>query len=100
VREHRGDFLLHKHWFDVFTNENTTTVIEALDPARIVLYGVALDVCNRYAIEGIVERHPEIRLFAVTDAMKPIHAQSAEHLMKEWAEEGVRFVTTDEVVEA
>lgn len=100
IRSHRGDFLLHKHWFDVFTNENTDALIETLAPKSIVLYGVALDVCNRYAIEGIVERHPDIRLFAVTDAMKPIHAGQAEHLMKAWGEEGVRFVTTDEVVEA
>jgi nicotinamidase/pyrazinamidase len=98
VRAHRGDFLLHKHWFDVFTNENTDTLIEALAPDSITLYGVALDVCNRYAIEGIVERYPAIRLFAVTDAMKPINAGIAEELLREWGDEGVRLVTTDEVV--
>lgn len=100
VRAHRGDFLLNKHWFDVFTNENTDTMIEALDPRAIVLYGVALDVCNRYAIEGIVHRHSDIRLSAVTDAMKPIDQGSAEHLLKEWAAEGVQLVTTAEVLAA
>jgi nicotinamidase/pyrazinamidase len=99
IRGHRGDFLLNKHWFDVFTNENADTLIETLAPESIVLYGVALDVCNRYAIEGIVERHPHVRLFAVTDAMKPIDHERAEHLFKEWGEEGVRLVTTDEVIE-
>lgn len=100
VRAHRGDFLLHKHWFDVFTNQNTDTLIEALAPASITLYGVALDVCNRYAIEGIVQRYPKIRLFAVTDAMKPINAGIAEELLREWGDEGVRLVTTDEAVGA
>jgi len=64
-----------------------------------VLYGVALDVCDRAAIEGLLERRPPTRLFAVTDAMKPIDKDVAEHLLKEWGEEGVRLVRTQEVVE-
>ena len=99
VRAHRGDILFNKHWFDVFTNENVETVLGALAPATVVLYGVAQDVCNRYAIEGLVERHPEIRLFAVSDAMKPIDRDVAQHLLKQWAEEGVRIVQTTDIVD-
>jgi nicotinamidase/pyrazinamidase len=98
VRRHRGDILFHKHWFDVFTNPNVLPVVDALAPEDIVLYGVALDVCNRYAIEGFLERRPAIRLFAVTDAMKPIDRDVAEQMLKEWGEEGVRLVKTSEVV--
>jgi len=32
------------------------------------------------------------------DAMKPIDRDVAEHLLKEWGEEGVRLVKTSEVV--
>src|SRR2546426_1288915 len=39
VRAHRRGILLHKHRFDVSTNENAMTVIEAIDPADIVLSG-------------------------------------------------------------
>ena len=99
VRSHEGDILLHKHWFDVFTNDNTDTVIEALRPRTVVLYGVATDVCNRYAIEGLIARHPELRIFAVHDAMKAIDPDAQEHLLKQWAEEGVRVIGTDEIVE-
>jgi nicotinamidase/pyrazinamidase len=99
VRQHTGDVLFHKHWFDVFTNENVETVLDALRPDDIVLYGVALDVCDRYAIEGLLARRLHTRLFAVTDAMKPIDKGAAEHLLKEWGDEGVRLVRTDEVVE-
>lgn len=99
VRDHQGDILLHKHWFDVFTNANVETVIGALRPRTVVLYGVATDVCNRYAIEGLIARHPEVRLFAVTDAMKAIDPDAQEHLLKQWAEEGVRMIQTDELVE-
>ena len=98
VRSHRGDILFHKHRFDVFTNANVLPVLDVLDPQDVVLYGVALDVCDKYAIEGLLEHRAATRLFAVTDAMKPIDRDGAEQLLKEWGEEGVRLVKTSEVV--
>jgi nicotinamidase/pyrazinamidase len=99
LANHKGDILLNKHWFDVFTNENVEMVISTLKPETVVLYGVATDVCNKYAIEGLVERHPDLRVFAVHDAMKPIDQDAQEHLIRQWAEEGVRVVETDEILE-
>ncbi|HVO33912.1 MAG TPA: isochorismatase family protein [Gemmatimonadales bacterium] len=99
VRAHAGDILFHKHWFDVFTNENVEAVLGVLAPRAVVLYGVAEDVCTKYAIEGLLSRHPEIRLFAVSDAMKPIDRDAAQHLLRQWAEEGVRIVETNDIVE-
>ncbi len=99
VRAHGGDILFHKHWFDVFTNPNVEPVLQALKPRTVVLYGVATDVCNRYAIEGLVARHPELRLFVVKDAMKPIDRDAQEHLLKAWAEQGVRSLETAELIE-
>jgi nicotinamidase/pyrazinamidase len=98
VRTHRGDILFHKHEFDVFTNPNVLPAVDALAPEDVVLYGVALDVCDRYAIEGFLQHRPNIRLFAVTDAMKPIDRDAAEQMLKEWGDEGVRLVKTSEVV--
>ena len=99
VRGHAGDILFTKHWFDVFTNENVETVLAVLAPSAVVLYGVALDVCNKFAIEGLASRHPDIRIFAVDDAMKPIDHDVAQHLLKAWAEEGVRIVQTTDIIE-
>ena len=99
VRAHAGDVLFNKHWFDVFTNENIETVLGVLAPERVVLYGVAQDVCTRYAIEGLLTRHPEIRLLAVSDAMRPIDREVAQHLLKQWSEAGVRIVETNAIVE-
>src|SRR2546427_77234 len=44
------------------------------------------------------QNRPQTRVFAVTDAMKPIDRDGAETLLKEWGEEGVRLVKTSEVV--
>jgi len=46
----------------------------------------------------LLQHRPQVRLFAVVDAMKPIDRDVAEHLLKEWGEEGVRLVKTSEVV--
>ena len=98
VRAHRGDLLINKQWFDVFTNPNVEPVLDVLDPERIFIYGVALDVCNKYAIEGLLARRPQVKLFAVTDAMKPIDASSADALLAGWGRRGVTLVTTDETL--
>lgn len=66
VRAHRGDILFHKHWFDVFTNPNVLPVVDALAPSAIVLYGVALDVCDRYAVEGLLRHRPAIGLYLLS----------------------------------
>jgi nicotinamidase/pyrazinamidase len=99
VREHAGDVLLNKHWFDVFTNENVEAVMSAIKPRTVVLYGVATDVCNKYALEGLVERHPELRLLVVKDAMRAIDPDAQEHLLRQWGDEGVRIVETNDIIE-
>lgn len=98
VKSHPGDILFHKHWFDVFTNPNVEPVLDVLDPRHIVLYGVAQDVCDRYAIEGLLAHRPGARLYAVRDAMKPIDPAAGERLLGEWRERGVTIVDTNDIV--
>ena len=98
VAAHRGDILLHKHWFDVFTNANLGAVLDVLDPELVVLYGVALDVCDKYAVEGLLAHRPHTALWLVTDAVRAIHADAAEGLLADWRGRGVLMVTSEEIV--
>ena len=98
VRAHPGDILFHKHWFDVFTNPNVLPVLTVLDPQHIVLYGVAQDVCDRYAIEGLLAHRPTTRLHVVRDAMKPIDPEAGERLLRRWTTQGVHIVETQDIV--
>lgn len=100
VRAHDGDILFHKHWFDVFTNPNVLPVVDGLAPTRIVLYGVALDVCDKYAIEGLLTHRPGIPITLVTDATRAIHADTAPGLLAEWQRRGVAMATSAEVTGA
>lgn len=100
ARAHDGDILFHKHWFDVFTNPNVLPVLDALAPARIVLYGVALDVCDRYAVEGLLRHRPGIRLAVVTDAVRAIAPAAGAALLEAWRARGVSLVTAEEAMAA
>jgi nicotinamidase/pyrazinamidase len=97
LSSHGGDVLLRKHRFDVFSNPNTTTVIEAWDPTDIVIYGVTLDYCVKYALDGLIDMGiPTIHL--VLDATKPIVPGAVDALVAGWKKQDVRIVTTDDVV--
>ena len=100
VRGHRGDLLFHKHWFDVFTNPNLLPVLDALAPDRIVLYGVALDVCDKYAVEGLLRERPGLPVTVVTDAVRAIDAAAGPALLDAWRRRGVRLQTAGEVLAA
>ena len=99
VGGHSGDILIHKHWFDVFSNPNLIGVLRTLDPEVIVIYGVAVDLAVRHTIEGLARHRPHTRLYLVVDATRSIRPELGEHLLKEWAEEGVRLVKSSEILE-
>jgi nicotinamidase/pyrazinamidase len=98
LRAHEGDLLFHKHWFDVFTNANVVPVLEALRPTRIVLYGVATDVCDKYAIEGLLAKAPQAEIHFVVDAARAIHEEEVDALLEGWRRQGVRMVTAAEIL--
>ena len=97
LSSHAGDVLLRKHRFDVFSNPNTSTLIEAWDPTEIVIYGVSLDYCVKFALDGLIDVGiPTIHL--VLDATKPIVPGAVDALVARWMKQDVRIVTTDDVV--
>ena len=97
LSSHAGDVLIRKHRFDVFSNPNTRSVIEAWDPTVIVIYGVTLDYCVKYAIDGMIDVGiPTIHL--VLDATRPIVPEAVDALVSGWKKQDVRIVTTGDVV--
>ena len=99
VESHDDDILFHKRFFDVFTNRSVTPVIESLRLRCVTLYGVALDVCNRYAVEGLLAHHPNIALTVVTDAVRAIDERRRDELLTAWRARGVTLATTDEATQ-
>jgi nicotinamidase/pyrazinamidase len=98
ILAHRGDFLLTKHTLDVFSNANTTTLLRALEPEAIVIYGVATDFCDKYTVEGLLRHRPEADLFLVTDAIRAIYPEEGERLLESWRDRGVHLTAASEVL--
>ncbi|MDE0661004.1 MAG: cysteine hydrolase [Gammaproteobacteria bacterium] len=98
MTNHAGDILFHKHYFDVFTNSSVSPVVEALGIDEVVLYGVALDVCNRYAVEGLLSRHPEVAITVVTDAVRAIDEGARDPLLDGWRRRGVGLAEAADIV--
>ena len=99
VAAHQGDILFHKHRFDVFTNPHVSPVMEALGIEGITLYGVALDVCNRYLVEGLRRHHPQIAVRVVADAVQALDRSKGEELLRTWGGQGVVIASTLDVIQ-
>ena len=92
-----GEVIFRKQRFDVFTNPNVDTVLDAVRPDRVVVYGVALDVCDRFAIEGLLDRK-RYRVALVQDATRAIRPEEGDRLVADWASRGVCVMTTDQII--
>jgi nicotinamidase/pyrazinamidase len=92
----RREILLLKKNFNVFTNPNTESLLDALDPAEIVVFGVATDVCDDAAIRGFLLRGRRVRF--VEDAARGLDEARVKACIAAWREAGVEFTTTADVV--
>ncbi len=90
------EFLLLKKSFDVFTNPNVEPLLEALDPDEVVLFGVATDVCDDAAIQGLLARGRKVRF--VEDAARGLDDARVAACTASWREAGVEFTTVDELL--
>jgi nicotinamidase/pyrazinamidase len=90
------EFLLLTKTFDVFTNPNTDRLLQRLGPDEIVLFGVAIDVCDDAAIRGFLERGRKVRF--VEDAARGLNEERVAACTAAWREGGVEFTTVDEVI--
>ena len=90
------EFLLLKKSFDVFTNPNADRVIELLDPAEVILFGVATDVCNAAAVRGLLARGRGVTF--VEEASRGLDGPRTRACTASWRESGVRFASLEEVV--
>lgn len=99
VRAHDGDVLILKPGTDVFRwNPNAATILAALAPTRVVVYGVATDVCVVAAVDGLRRLAPAAELVVVEDAVAALDGGRGRALLVEWAARGIRVVPSEQVL--
>lgn len=97
LKDHKGEVIFRKQKFDVFSNPNVLDVLEFLKPTDIVVYGVALDVCDAYAIEGFLKLK-RYEIYLVEDAVKPIYEDKGRESIASWKTRGVKTISTSDIV--
>jgi nicotinamidase/pyrazinamidase len=94
--EEGREILIPKKQFDPFTNPNTETMLDLLDPDEIVLFGVATDICDDAAVRALLRRGRRIAF--VEDASRGVDEARVAARTAAWREAGVRFTTAAEAV--
>jgi nicotinamidase/pyrazinamidase len=89
----RREILIPKKQYDPFTNPNTETALDVLDPGEILLFGVATDICDDAAVRALVRRGRRITF--VEDAARGVDESRVESCTAVWREAGVRFTTAE-----
>lgn len=93
------DILLNKPGTDVLRwHPNAATVLATLAPERIIVYGVATNLCTRAAIAGLARLRPEAKLVIVTDAIRGINDDTSRALVTEWRASGHMLLKTAELI--
>jgi len=93
-----SEVVLRKNRFDAFSNPAAARLLRTLAPDRIVVYGVALEVCDRYAVEGMLALDPRFEIIVVEDAVAALDPGRGAELLANWRIRGVRVVSTDQVL--
>ena len=88
------EILIPKKQYDPFTNPNTETLLDVLDPDEILLFGVATDICDDAAVRALLRRGRRITF--VEDASRGVDESRVAACTAAWRDAGVRFTTAEE----
>lgn len=91
--DERREFLIPKKQYDPFTNPNAETLLDALDPAEILLFGVATEICDDAAVRALLRRGRRITF--VEDAARGVDPPRAAACASAWREAGVEFTLAE-----
>jgi nicotinamidase/pyrazinamidase len=90
----RREILIPKKHYDPFTNPNTETMLDYLDPDEILLFGVATEICDAAAVRALILRGRRIAF--VEDAARGADEARAAACIESWRGLGVGTTTAEE----
>ena len=81
---------------DAFENPNTLRLLEAIGPKRVIVFGVALDICVNNAVRGLI-KWGRTEIIVLSDVVKGLGTQKDEDVYARFRKGGVRMMTLAEV---
>jgi nicotinamidase/pyrazinamidase len=92
----RREIVIPKKQYDPFTNPNTETMLDMLDPDEVILFGVATDICDDAAVRALLRRGRRITF--VEDASRGVDEARVAACIAAWREAGVGVTTAEKAV--
>jgi len=82
--------VIRKQATDVFSNPNTAELVKLIAPKKVVVFGVALDVCVELTLRGL-NKFKNIKLCLLKDAVKGLEIKPANELYNEYRKMGIEI---------
>lgn len=89
--------VLHSDTVDIFDNVNTMKVLRILEPEKVVVFGVALDVCVRHTLEGLLS-WGKAQVYLLTDAVKGLGIIPDEQMFEQFGQCGIEMIEFDDLM--
>ena len=94
------NIVLYKDRFDIFHPQgapHTLKVLEIIKPDRVIVYGVATNVCVDFAVRGLLNFHRGIEVYVPADAIKELPNLPLDEMLDAWRDAGTKLIRTNEV---
>jgi nicotinamidase/pyrazinamidase len=84
--------VIRKEELDIFKNPNTAIFIGMLKPESVIIFGVALDLCLRMVVEGLLKMG-DMKLCILKDAVKGLGIKSNNSVLEKFRKQGVENIS-------
>lgn len=91
IQSDQFHIVIRKEAISAFSNPNTIALLEPLAPGRVIVFGVALDVCVEDALRNLAKL-PGVELLLVKDATKGMDIRPEQQVLDELQSLGVDVV--------
>jgi len=90
LRDGPFHIVIRKNSLDVFDNPNTNKLVKLIEPKKVIVFGVALDFCVYYVVQGLCQ-FPDIRICVLKDAVKGLEVRPEQEIFDEFERMGVEM---------
>jgi nicotinamidase/pyrazinamidase len=95
VEKNQFHIEIKKEELDVFTNPNTREIVRILKPGLVVVFGVALDLCVRQAVEGLLGMG--VKVYLLCDVVKGLGIKRDDEVIGELSKKGVEIISLSDL---
>ncbi|HUB77600.1 MAG TPA: isochorismatase family cysteine hydrolase [Bryobacteraceae bacterium] len=87
--------IVEKQTVDAFQTHTFAGIVQALEPERLVVYGVVTEICVRYAVRGLLRFGRPVTV--VRDAIRELTGSACRDAIDEMRAGGAQFVSAAEI---